>query len=228
VHNPALFAGRQSLSEITSHADLLPTLLGLAGLDVSKIQGELKKTHTEVNPLVGRDLSGVILGEEPSADISGPVYFLNEDEISRGSKQVSALGHEYRPVLQPTTLETVITYLPTGAGREKEKWKYSRYSDNPQFWSDPGEPRDVMTIVYGNVNQAGQKTATTTVKTQPAPDQAECYNLARDPLELDNLVHTSDPSVQATIKLLERLLHQQCAEKMLKPSSGTVPGQPDC
>jgi choline-sulfatase len=228
VHNTALFAGQQSLSEVTSHADLLPTLLGLAGLDVSKIQDELRKTHTEVHPLVGRDLSGVILGEEPSTEIDGPVYFLNEDEISRGSKQVSALGYEYWPVIQPTTVETVITYLPTGAGRAKEKWKYSRYSDNPQFWSEPEEPQDVMTIVYGNVNQAGDKHATTTVKTQPAADQAECYNLAKDPLELVNLVHTSDPSVQATIKLLEELLHQQCGEKMLKPSSGAVPGQPDC
>jgi hypothetical protein len=38
----------------------------------------------------------------------------------------------------------------------------------------------------------------------------------------------SSPSVQATIKQLEALLHQQCEEKMLKPISGTVPGQPDC
>jgi choline-sulfatase len=228
VHNKALFSGQQSLSEVTSHADLLPTLLGLAGLDVSAIQDELRKTHNEVQPLVGRDLSAVILGEEPGTGIRGPVYFLNEDEVSRGSKQISALGYEYWPVVQPTTVETVITYLATGAGWAKEKWKYSRYSDNPQFWSDPAEPEDVMTIVYGNVNQAGAKRAATTVKTQPVADQAECYNLAQDPLELDNLVNSSDPSVQATIRQLEVLLHQQCEQKMLKPSSGTVPGQPDC
>jgi hypothetical protein len=86
----------------------------------------------------------------------------------------------------------------------------------------------VMTIVRGNMKQAGVKTAVTTVKTQPAADQTECYNLAKDPLELDNLVHSPDPAVQATIKRLEALLHQQCAQKMLKPSSGTVPGQADC
>jgi choline-sulfatase len=228
VHNTALFSGRQSLSEITSHADLLPTLLGLAGLDVSRIQRELKKTHNEVQPLVGRDLSGIVLGEEPSSDIQGPVYFLTEDEVSRGSHQVSVLGYEYWPVIQPNTVETVVTYLATGANGVKEKWKYSRYSDNPQFWTDPDEPRDVMTIVSGNVNQPGVKQATTTVKTQPAADQAECYNLTQDPLELDNLVNSSRPPVRATIRQLEALLHQQCEQKMLKPASGTVPGQPDC
>jgi choline-sulfatase len=232
VHNKTLFAGRQSLSEITSHADLLPTLLGLAGLDAGTLGNELKKTHDEVHPLVGRDLSGVILGEEAASDIKGPVYFLTEDEVSRGSHQVSALGYEYRPVIQPNTVETVVTYLATGANGTMQKWKYSRYSDDPQFWTDPapssGPPKDVMTIVRGNVNLPGVKQAITTVKTQPAADQTECYNLARDPLELVNLVHSSDPSVQAIISELENLLHQQCQAKMLKPSSGTVPGQPDC
>ena len=121
-----------------------------------------------------------------------------------------------------------VAWMPTGAGGARQKWKYSRYSDNPQFWSDPERPRDVMTIVSGKVNEAGVKEALTTIKTRAAADQAECYNLAEDPLELVNLVHSSDPSVQATIRQLERLLHQQCEEKMLKPSSETVPGQPVC
>src|ERR1022692_445714 len=49
VHNKKLFSGRESLSEITSHADLLPTLLGLAGIDAAKAQDTLKKTHNEVH-----------------------------------------------------------------------------------------------------------------------------------------------------------------------------------
>jgi choline-sulfatase len=232
VHNKKLFSGRQNLSEITSHADLLPTLLGLAGIDAAKARGTLKKTHNEVHPLAGRDLSGVILGEKPSGDIKGPVYFLTEDEVSRGSSQVTALGFEYRPVIQPNTVETVVTYLATGENGAQEKWKYSRYSDNPQFWSAPapsaGPPRDVMTEVSGNMNLPGEKSAVTTVKTKAAADETECYNLAKDPLELVNLVHSSNPTIQSTISHLETLLHQQCEAKYLKPSSGTVPGQPDC
>ena len=232
VHNPRLFAGRESLDEITSHADLLPTLLGLAGLNAAKLRRELAQTHTEAHPLVGRDLSGVILGESKASAVNGPVYFLTEDEVSRGSDQVTALGFEYKPVIQPNTIESIVTYLPTGEGGAQEKWKYARYSDNPQFWSNPGSstsaPEDVVTHVDGNVNRPGPKRAFTTVKTAAAPDQTEAYNVTKDPLELTNLVHSTDPSVQATISHLEKLLHQQCQAKMLKPSSGTVPGQPDC
>jgi len=232
VHNPVLFAGRHRLDAVTSHADLLPTMLGLAGLDPSRLQHELAKTHTEVHPLVGRDLSGVILGETSPSQVTGPVYFMTEDEVSRGSAQTSALGFEYEPVMQPNTVETVIAYLPTGTQGSQEKWKYSRYSDNPQFWSAPdpssGSPQDVMTLVDGNINLAGAKQAVTTVKTQPVPDESEAYNLSQDPLELVNLTHSTDPTVMATISELETMLHQQCQAKLLKPSSGTVPGQPDC
>jgi hypothetical protein len=207
-------------------------MLGLAGLDPSRIRHKLAKSHTEVHPLVGRDLSDVILGETSPSEVTGPVYFMTEDEVSRGSSQTSALGFEYRPVIQPNTVETVVTYLATGENGGQEKWKYSRYSDNPQFWSDPapssGPERDVMTLVSGNVNLPGNKQATTTVKASPIADQTEAYNLSRDPLELVNLVHSTDPSVQATISGLDTLLHQQCEAKLLKPSSGTVPGQPDC
>jgi len=86
----------------------------------------------------------------------------------------------------------------------------------------------VVTLVHDNVNRAGITEATTTVKTRPAPDQEEAYNLARDPLELRNLVHSQDPATQATGCELEALLHAQCMAKRLKPRSGTVPGQPDC
>jgi choline-sulfatase len=232
VHNPALFSGRQTLDAITSHADLLPTLLGLAGLDVARLQKELATTHTEVHPLVGRDLSGVILGETEPSQVAGPVYYLTEDEVSRGTVQTTTLGFEYRSVIQPNSVETVVTNLATGDDGALEKWKYSRYSDNPQFWSDPapsaGSARDVVTKVNGNMNLPGIKKAITTVRTTQIPDQAEAYNLATDPLELVNLVHSTVPAVQATISQLEILLDQQCEAKRLTPSSGTVPGQPDC
>ncbi len=157
---------------------------------------------------------------------------MTQDEVSRGSNQTSPAGLEYRPVTQPNTVETVMTYLATGENGGREKWKYSRYSDNPQFWSNPapstGPARDVMTEVSGDVNLPGSKQAITTVKISPVPDQTEAYNLSKDPLELVNLVHSADPAIQATISELETLLHQQCEAKLLKPSSGTVPGQPAC
>ena len=75
---------------------------------------------------------------------------------------------------------------------------------------------------------AGEERSDHDGQDDPIPDQTEAYNLSKDPLELVNLVHSTDPAVQATISELETLLHQQCEAKLLKPSSGTVPGQPDC
>lgn len=245
MHNPTLFSGRQTLDAITSHADLLPTMLGLAGLSPAQLGRELARTHNEVHRLVGRDLSGVILGEVEPDQLTEPVYFMTDDEPSRGVNQTTSTGFMYQSVIQPCHVETVVTNLPTGRNGALEKWKYSRYSDNPQFWSDPqglsltdshlpptppdlGTDRDVVTFIDGNVNQAGTNEATTTVKTDPVPDQAEAYNLARDPLELDNLANSTNPAIRARLRQLEAMLHAQCHAKRLKPRSGTVPGQPDC
>jgi hypothetical protein len=198
-----------------------------------------------VHPLVGRDLSGVILGEVDPGELKGSVYFMTDDEVSRGAEQTTLAGKMFRSIVQPNHVETVVAYLPTGRNGRPEKWKYSRYSDNPQFWSDPedlantdshqppvppdwGSERDVVTFIEGNVNQAGTSPAITTVKTQPVPDQIEAYNLARDSLELNNLANSDDPAIRATLRRLNAMLHAQCQAKRLKPSSGTVPSQPDC
>jgi hypothetical protein len=61
---------------------------------------------------------------------------MTDDDITRSFNQVGALGIPYESVIQPNHIETVIATLKTN-GR-KEIWKYSRYFDNPQFWSDPG------------------------------------------------------------------------------------------
>ncbi len=231
IHSPTLFSGRQQIDAPTSHADILPTLLGLAGLDVEELQAELAATHTEIHPLVGRDLSAVIRGEVPPSTLDEPVYFMTDDEVSRGSMQRAPSGHMYESVIQPNHVETVIAMLPTGPGGAREKWKYSRYSDKPQFWSDPentqtGDPAtDIVTIVNGNVTQAGPKTAATTVKDSPVPNEYEAYNLAHDPLELNNLAGSTDPVVIAILAQLADVLEAQCSTKLVIPSSGVVPSQ---
>jgi hypothetical protein len=221
-HNPELFQA-QSSDVLTSHADLIPTMLGLAGLDEKSIGRELRKTHTQVRRLVGRDLSGILLGEDDGSSLrSEPVFFMTDDQVFRGAKAVSSLGMSYQPVVQPASVETVVAFLPTGPDGADERWKYSRFWDNPALWSSPGV-QDVQTFVPGMVNTPGQRVAITTVKAPnptagqvaPPPDEFEMYNVTLDPGELDNLAGNS--SFANTQRLLSTILNEQRTQKRLAP-----------
>ena len=235
VHNPKLFPKAKSSEILTSHADIIPTMLGLAGLDESVLADRLKETHTQVRKLPGRDLSGYLLGEVDEADVKQvPQFFMTDDEPTRGMEQVSWAGTNYECVIQPNHLETVIAMLPTGPDAALQRWKYTRYWDNPAFWSDPGV-MDVQTIVKGPVNAAGNKVAVTTVKYAnptsdqqgPAPDEIEVYNVSNDPTELTNLAN--DSSHASTVALLKQLLDEQITKKrlvpVLQPWADGAPGQ---
>lgn len=84
----------------------------------------------------------------------------------------------------------------------------------------------MVAIVSGQQNQAGTRTATTTVKTTPEADQIEVYNLGDDPLELVNLAGSTDATVVGVVAQLAALLGEQNAQKRLVPQSGVVPGEP--
>src|SRR6185436_10240959 len=68
IHVPLIIAGKpvtesaRSVDALTSHADLLPTLLGLAGIDAEEAGQEVRKSHEETRRLVGRDLSAAVRG----------------------------------------------------------------------------------------------------------------------------------------------------------------------
>ncbi len=223
IHNPQLFSEATSTNVLTSHADLLPTMLGLAGISERSVARRLRSSHTQVHALPGRDLSGLILGEQDESDFDEvPQFFMTDDEAFRGAEQISWNGDYYQPVIQPNHLETVIAMLPTGADGAKQRWKLTRYWDNPQFWTTPGT-RDVLNYTQGAVNAEGDKTTTTTVKytdprpgqNGPAADEWECYNVEEDPLELTNLY--GDPRYADTIAELTALLQQQVDTKRIEP-----------
>ena len=222
-HNPELFPRYETSDVLTSHADLLPTMLGLAGLNELSLAKELRKTHTQVRRLVGQDLSGYLLGEHDDAKLDKPVYFMTDDQPFKGANAVSIAGLPYLPVDQPNCVETVVAYLPTGPAGAKQRWKYSRYWDNPQYWTTPNV-QDVQTIVLGMVNQPGTKVAKTVVKAAnptdgqvaPPADQFELYNATTDPAEMSNLYGNSDYA--ATQAVMAKLLDAQRAAKRLTPT----------
>jgi choline-sulfatase len=162
-------------------------------------------------------------------DFPEPLYFMTDDDVSRGLNQDNWTGIANNSVVQPNHIEAVIARLDDG-----KIWKYARYFDNPQFWSSPGDPGDsgVQDVVLLEAGERPSEPGTyvvpcrLTVKDVPLADQFEMYNVSDDPMELSNLY--GNPTYTAQQSTLAALLQQQCGQKRLQPTSGTVPGQPSC
>lgn len=198
ISNPQLFPEPQATDMVTSHVDLLPTLLGLAGIDQDGVRRELERDHSEAQPLVGRDLSGLILGQdEPGHE---PIYFMTDDNVESGLSMTNAVtGAAFSAVVQPKHIETVITRLPELTG--DTLWKYSVYSDNPRFFAGaPGNTDGVTTARF-------------------IPREYECYDLSGDPLETDNRCSplSANPLPQDIRDALEAIMKQQRESKRLLP-----------
>ena len=229
VSNPRLFPHTRAVQTLTSHIDLLPTLLRLSGLNPERLRRVLMRDYSDALPLVGRDLSPLVLGQVAPESMNDPLYFMTDDDPSRGLNQDNWTGIAYNSVVQPNHIEAVIARLEDG-----KTWKYARYFDNPQFWSSPGNPGDagVEDVVLEEDGPHPEQDGTytvpchLTVKHTPLADEFELYNVSDDPMELVNLY--GNPTYAAPQSTLAALLAQQCREKRLQPSSGTVPGQPGC
>jgi arylsulfatase A-like enzyme len=218
ISSPLLPGGARQLDIPTAHADLIPTLIGLAGIDHDEALSQLQASHTDARPLVGRDLSDVIRAGEPSAPAEA-VLFMTDDELSEGSERspspfqrFARMTHRYAEIQQPNHLETVIAQVD--ADGEQHLVKFSRYHDNQQFWTVPAERDERL---------HGRKTITVT---EPEPDEYELYDLTLDPYEERNLAHPTyaDDASRALQQTMLGLLHEQLAAKRLTPSAGEVPG----
>ena len=218
ISSPLLPGGARELDIPTNHADLIPTLLGLAGIDHDQALAKLKGDHVDARPLVGRDLSDAVRAAQPAA-ASEPVLFTTDDEVSEGSmkpaspfQRVARRARVYATVKQPNHLQTVIAEVEVDG--DQHLIKFSRYYDNPQFWTVPGERDERL---------HGRKTTTVT---EPEPDEYELYDLTLDPTEERNLAPPShaDEQSQALQRKMLALLVEQLAAKRLAPSAGERAG----
>lgn len=202
----------------TCHRPCVPRKRRLVGIERDEALAKLQVDHSEARPLVGRDLSEAIraLGPEPACE---PVLFITDDEISEGAahgaspfQRVARATHTFSTVEQPNHIETVIAEVDVDG--EKHLVKLSRYHDNQQFWTVPGERDERL---------RGRKTITVT---EPEPDEYELYDLTLDPHEERNLAHANhaDERARALQATMLELLSDQLAAKRLIPSGGETPG----
>ncbi|KEQ24821.1 sulfatase-like hydrolase/transferase [Paenibacillus tyrfis] len=203
IHNRRLFPQPKHVHALTSHVDLLPTMLGLANAPVDQIREQLQSRFSEARPLAGRDLTPLVAGQNQTAIAEEPVYFMTDDDVTRGQHQINPLGEPYPSVVQPNHVESVTAALYLNGRREL--WKLARYFDIIQFWSHPGLKDETCQHV----------------KTTPEHDEYELYLLTDDPMETCNLAHPlyATPYTRSVQAWMLHLLAEQREQKRLSPAA---------
>lgn len=223
VWSTKLFSGRRKVDSLTSHVDLAPTLLGLAGIDPEPIRRLLMRDHSDARALVGQDLSALILNPSGAQRVTEPIYFMTEDDPNRGLHMGDPQGITRPPVVDPKRVETVIARLTDGT-----LWKYSRYYDSTQYWTDPGTsgttPEDVLLVQMEATpapSYEGPIDYGVMVKSTPAADEYELYDITHDAMELANRYDDSACATQQAAMV--KILAEQRAKKRLSPQGGDAP-----
>ncbi|HVT42189.1 MAG TPA: sulfatase-like hydrolase/transferase, partial [Acidimicrobiales bacterium] len=198
IKGPGVSATADGVTTPTSHVDLVPTLLGLAGIDPEEALAGVAAHHSEARPLPGRDLSALVRGSVPPDALATPLYFMTEDDVSRGLSQTSVIsGEPFESAPGPAKVESVIASLPGSDGGPGELWKLNHYYDRLDEWN------------------AAHGIAANPFAPPPAEPFFELHNLIRDPEERQNLAANGSPPPE--LSQLQGLLESQREAKRLLP-----------
>lgn len=189
---------------LTSHVDLLPTLLDAAGIDVTATAAALTERFSEVHPLPGASLWSLVDGSD---DPDRTIYLQTRDNILEGAdgRTMAAriMGIDDPPAnlmiavagAVPSNVEAVVgrVHDHDADGGAGHVWKLVRTFDDPACWTEP-HVRQLATSGPDTVSW----------RTEVLDDQWELYDLDADPSEMDN--KASDPTAAGIFAhLVERL-----------------------
>ncbi len=184
----------------TSHVDLVPTLLGAAGVDVPAVAGVLAETFSEVHPLPGRDLMPVVDGGP--ADDDRAVYLLTRDNVLEGDSGASAAARAIGAVANPPAPLRIRVPADVAGNFEGlvrryqgRLWKLVRTFDDPGTWTEPG----VRQLAFSG--RGGER-----YRSDVLDDQWELYDLTNDLIEAVN--RWEDPALDDVRRFLRTQLKE--------------------
>ncbi|MGV0715859.1 sulfatase-like hydrolase/transferase [Mycolicibacterium sp. XJ662] len=196
----------RTVSAPTSHVDIVPTLLGAAGVDIDAAAAKLAETFSEVHPLPGRNLMPVVDGKQ--ADDSRAVYLMTRDNVLEGDTLASGLARRLNQTVKPlaplrirvpayvgSNFEGLVVRVDDVPGGEGHLWKLVRTFDDPGTWTEPGVRHLTASGVGGE-----------TYRSEPLDDQWELYDLTADPAEAQN--RWTDPALHELRQHLRMELKQ--------------------
>ena len=200
----------------TSHVDLIPTALGLAGLKEKELSEKLSDSFTEMHPLPGYDLSPLIENQNEDRFLERGVYMMTRDNVLEGDTLASVLarrlGRGNNPpaamrIRVPSDVASNFEGLVKRVSETDAKgggeniWKLVRAFDDPSTWSDP----DVRHLSSSSPPAIRHRNSI-------IPDQWELYNLDSDPIELKN--KSKDPAFEEVLNFLKNSLKQESANQI--------------
>lgn len=184
----------------TSHVDLVPTLLGAAGVDVPATAAVLAATFSEVHPLPGCNLMPVVDGGP--ADDDRAVYLMTRDNVLEGDTGASAVARALGTVTNPPAPLRIRVPADVAGNFEGlvrrydgRLWKLVRTFDDPGTWTEPGVRQ------LASSGRGGER-----YRCDVLDDQWELYDLTGDPIEAVN--RWADPALDAVRRFLRAQLKE--------------------
>ncbi len=204
----------RSVSAPTSHVDIVPTLLGAAGIDVTATAAKLAESFTEVHPLPGRDLMPVVEGD--ATDEKRAVYLMTRDNVLEGDTGASAAARQLGRTVNPpaplrirvpahvaSNFEGLVVRVDEADARggAGHLWKLVRTFDDPATWTEPGVRHLAANGLGGEM-----------YRSDPIDDQWELYDLSADAVEATN--RWADPDLHELRAHLRTQLKQARASSV--------------
>lgn len=180
ISSPLFSNAHRNVSQMTSHIDILPTIIDMAGCNIDILRTGLSKDFKLPVKVPGSSIYDLVKG---LAAPERPIYFYTEDNPTKGPNQVNVLGVSYDAIGGANCVETVINSI------NGKTWKYSRYY--PKILEGPVPPDQPKNFELYNITD----------------DYLELNNLATDANSASIVSQMSDLLYDSCIKY--RFIHNK-------------------